>query len=149
MIPLRSSILNSAIFALAFTTLAMLLSISLGSYLGPDRYVLYLGAVWVSAWYYGRTGGLTATIVSGALIVFLFVRPWTFMAPAPTGNVVLVSSTFLAMALLITWVTASWRESRQLLSATLSSIADAVIATDSEGKVTFLNPVAAPLPGWP
>ena len=40
------------------------------------------------------------------------------------------------------------REHREWLRVTLSSIGDAVIATDSEGHVTFLNPVAAGLTGW-
>jgi len=40
-------------------------------------------------------------------------------------------------------------EQRQLLDATLSSIGDAVITTDIEGKVTFLNAVAEGLTGWP
>src|SRR5207253_8201325 len=40
------------------------------------------------------------------------------------------------------------REQRQLLQVTLSSIADAVIACDTEGLVTFLNPVAEVLTGW-
>src|SRR5206468_2860898 len=40
------------------------------------------------------------------------------------------------------------REQRQLLEVTLSSIADAVIACDTEGSVTFLNPVAESLTGW-
>src|ERR1700687_5049009 len=31
---------------------------------------------------------------------------------------------------------------------TLASIGDAVITTDSEGRVTFLNPVAESLTGW-
>lgn len=34
------------------------------------------------------------------------------------------------------------------LRVTLSSIGDAVITTDSEGQVTFLNPVAESLTGW-
>jgi PAS domain S-box-containing protein len=34
-------------------------------------------------------------------------------------------------------------------TATLGSIGEAVIATDSEARVTFLNPVAAALTGWP
>jgi PAS domain S-box-containing protein len=41
------------------------------------------------------------------------------------------------------------QEARDLLQATLSSIGDAVITTDSGGCVTFLNPVAERLTGWP
>ncbi len=40
------------------------------------------------------------------------------------------------------------REQREWLRVTLTSIGDAVIATDSEGLITFLNPVAASLTGW-
>ena len=37
---------------------------------------------------------------------------------------------------------------RDWLLVTLSSIGDAVITTDGEGRVTFLNPVAESLTGW-
>jgi PAS domain S-box-containing protein len=40
------------------------------------------------------------------------------------------------------------RESEQRWATTLSSIGDAVIATDVEGKVTFMNAVAEKLTGW-
>lgn len=37
---------------------------------------------------------------------------------------------------------------REQLRVTLASIGDAVIATDSKGLITFLNPIAAELTGW-
>jgi len=39
-------------------------------------------------------------------------------------------------------------EQRDWLLVTLSCIGDAVITTDREGRVTFLNPVAESLTGW-
>ena len=42
---------------------------------------------------------------------------------------------------------AALRESEQRWATTLSSIGDAVIATDADGRVTFLNPVAQQLTG--
>jgi PAS domain S-box-containing protein len=44
--------------------------------------------------------------------------------------------------------TAQLRESEQRWATTLASIGDAVIATDTEGKITFLNHVAEALTGW-
>lgn len=45
-------------------------------------------------------------------------------------------------------VEAELREQSQWLRVTLSSIGDAVITTDAEGRVTFLNPMAESLTGW-
>jgi two-component system cell cycle sensor histidine kinase/response regulator CckA len=40
------------------------------------------------------------------------------------------------------------RESEQRYATTLTSIGDAVIATDAEGRITFMNPVAQALTRW-
>jgi len=40
-------------------------------------------------------------------------------------------------------------DQNEWLRVTLSSVGDAVITTDNDGKVTFLNPVAESLTGWP
>lgn len=40
------------------------------------------------------------------------------------------------------------QEQREKLQVTLASIGDAVISTDAEGRVTFLNPIAVRLVGW-
>src|SRR5687768_8611859 len=39
-------------------------------------------------------------------------------------------------------------EQREWLRVTLSSIGDAVITTDLDARITFLNPVAQKLTGW-
>ena len=45
-------------------------------------------------------------------------------------------------------VESALREQREWLNVTLSSIGDAVVATDTEGRISFLNDVASTITGW-
>ena len=56
--------------------------------------------------------------------------------------------TILEMALYKNAAERRLRASERRFATTLSSIGDGVIATDAEGRVSFLNPVAEALTGW-
>ncbi|MBZ5727786.1 MAG: response regulator [Acidobacteriia bacterium] len=143
--PLRRSPLYSSVFALALTAVVLLVSLLLPPSLESNIFFLFIAAAWLSAWYYGRTGGFTATAASALAILYFFLN----RAGGSSWTALLRLAAFVLMASLITWVTASWRNNSRLLASTLSSIADAVLATDREGRITFLNPVAETLTGWP
>jgi PAS domain S-box-containing protein len=57
--------------------------------------------------------------------------------------------TVIEMAIAKHTAEAKLRASERRFVATLSSIGDAVIATDAEARVTFMNAVAETLTGWP
>jgi two-component system, cell cycle sensor histidine kinase and response regulator CckA len=141
---LERSPLYGSVVALALTAVALLISLLLRPYLEPDIFLLFVVVVWMSAWYYGRTIGLVAMGASAlAQLVFFFPGAAGFWA------VGVRLGAFLATAGVIVWMTAEWRESRRVLASTLAGIGDAVLATDTDGHITFLNPVAEALTGWP
>jgi len=115
--------------------------------LEPTFYLPFLAAVLASAWYYGRVAGYTATALSTVAVVFLLVRlhtPWY----AGGANILIGLLTFVASSAGATALISGWLTSRSMLTATLSSIGDGVLATNREERITFLNPVAEVLTGW-
>jgi len=66
---------------------------------------------------------------------------------------IIVSALTLVLMMLLVYIvrrdTARVRASENRLAITLRSIGDAVIATDSRGNVTMMNPMAEMLTGWP
>jgi two-component system cell cycle sensor histidine kinase/response regulator CckA len=145
---LKRSPLHSSVFALAVSAVALLLTVLVRPYLDPNLFVFFLLAVWVCAWLYGRTGGLVSTAASAVAILYFFLRTDPGVT-APSWNLLVRLTSFVVIGALVTWMTAAWREGRRLFAATLSGIGDAVVVTDAAGFVTFLNPVAETLTGWP
>jgi PAS domain S-box-containing protein len=111
--------------------------------------VLYL-AVLLVAWYGGLGPGLLATTVITILaMIGQVLRPdftsWQLV------RIPLFTTGGVLIALLGEALHAARRRvevGQQRLSAVLTSIADAVVATDDKGRVTFLNPKAESLCGW-
>jgi PAS domain S-box-containing protein len=111
--------------------------------------VLYL-AVLLVAWYGGLGPGLLATaLITIVAVTGQVLRPddtawWHLPIPLFAAGGVLI-------ALLVEALHAARRRvevGQQRLWAVLTAIADAVVATDDKGRVTFLNPMAECLCGW-
>ncbi len=145
---LKRSPLHGSVFALALTAVALLATVLLRPYLEPDVSIFFLAATWISAWQYGRAGGLVATALSSLAILFFFFQPDPAVSTTAWSTALRLVA-FVTVAGMLTWMTAAWRDGRRLFGATLSSIGDAVLVTDAAGRVTFLNPVAETLTGWP
>ena len=139
-------------FALLTTMLAVLVSLFLHRVLGNSRTLLFFTAVVLSALYGGLGPSLLTTILS---IIFLtyFLPPEVLLTVS--GESLIALSLFASVA---TGVSLLYEQRRRALNGifaqqetmrvTLTSIGDAVIATDSEARVTFMNPIAEQLTGW-
>ncbi|HEV2133022.1 MAG TPA: CHASE3 domain-containing protein [Terracidiphilus sp.] len=159
----RSWILRygAAILAVAAITL---IRAALTPPMGPGGmpFTLYFCAVAFAAWF----GGLRPAVVS--IVLSLLAGAWFFAAP--TGSfwvsghddqvaMLMIVLVGFGMALLsrsqrnaverAVRAESAERDERQRFEITLGGIGDAVIATDAEGRVTFLNPVASALLKWP
>jgi PAS domain S-box-containing protein len=117
-------------------------------------YAAFLPAVLIAAYLGGFGPGLLATVVSVLTATFFLVEPhYSFAINSGSDAVALV--VFLLIGVIISGLMESLERSRRRLAAnerryavTLASIGDAIIATDTRARVTFLNPVAEALTGW-
>lgn len=139
------------------TVLRFLLSPILGT---GVPFILYYPTIVLCSWFGGFGAGLFSTVF-GALVAWyvFFSVPFSFERLNSTEIAQLI--TFLFAGILISFLAESMhrarrkaeeseaqeRERREELRITLASIGDAVIATDAESKVTFMNAVAETLTG--
>jgi two-component system cell cycle sensor histidine kinase/response regulator CckA len=130
----------------ALTSCALVASLLLKRIVEPNFFLPFTAVVLISSWFYGRWAGLLSTILGAMAVDFFFMSPqYVFGFTSWTGAARLV--TFVFSALLVTFLVDELRTSKLELSATLSSIGDAVLVVDRSGNVVFLNPVAEAMLG--
>jgi PAS domain S-box-containing protein len=132
------------------------------------RYTLSFLAVLFSAWYGGFRAGVFSILISALAVDYYLIPPTHTLAPVEPrdqidllifivvgfGMVLLSHSQRRALeradqeTALRRSAELAERAQRERFETTLASIGDAVIATDAEGRVTFMNDVAASLTGW-
>jgi PAS domain S-box-containing protein len=137
-------------------------------------FLTFFPAVAAAAVFGGFVPGLLATFISGALADYFWIEPVGQFAIANISDVIGLAI-FLSMGVLMSHLAEAafraqlradkaeeraklaaerkhaeerLREQREWFEVTLTSIGDAVLTTDTEGMVTFLNPVASALTGW-
>jgi PAS domain S-box-containing protein len=146
--------------AVGLTALATIIRWALNPVLGyTSPFAIFVMAVAVTALYCGM-GPALVTAFAGAVIGFFL---WLLPFHSSPSNILITLVAYLSVCVFISFLiemmrrarqraeetAAALNESRKLLSTTLGSIGDAVIATDEQGRVTFLNTIAESLTGWP
>jgi PAS domain S-box-containing protein len=124
----------------------------LGDYL---PHMTFLPAVALAAYYGGLRPGLLATLLS-ALAADSFLLSTESALEISFSHIAGGFCLFLMTGMILSVLSESLHRARRRVVAnerryavTLSSIGDAVIATDNEARVTFMNPVAEALTAWP
>ncbi len=138
-------------FAILVTAITLIISALLQALLVQNRFLLFVGAVALSAWFGGLGPGLLSTLLSLVVVDYFLFTPLALFALADVPRFAL----FASVAILISYLTENQRraekevdEQREWLQTTLASIGDGVIAADVNGQITFLNGVAETLTGW-
>ncbi len=165
------------VVAVLGTLVATLVRFQLNDLFGEEvPLITYFAAVVLAAWVAGLTPGLLTTVLSSFAALYFFMTPTnSFQFEDLTGVIELGFFLFSGTLISIFCETlhrAQQRVARQnhqlsieirerenaenaervqrnQLRITLSSIGDAVIVSDCDGRVVSLNPVAEQLTGWP
>ena len=116
--------------------------------------VTLFGAVAIAVWLDGYRVAIPAALLGYGACHFLFIEPRGHFDFTNFANVVgLVAYLFTCSLIIAIGEVARVAqrrtiESREVFRVTLRSIGDAVITTDIEGRITYLNGIAESLTGW-
>ena len=116
--------------------------------------VTLFGAVAAAVWVGGYRVAIPIALIGFAACHLLFIEPRGGIDLTSTPNLVGLFAYLFTCSLIIVFGelarTAQMRvtESREVFRVTLRSIGDAVMTTDIDGRVTYLNEVAEVLTGW-
>ena len=149
----RSALLVRFGLAILGPVITVGLSLLLHPIFEGNPYLLAWLGIAVATWYGGLTGGLTAAVLTLMLLEYFFYAP---------PNAIIIDAAFfvhagvLALAVVAAGLARNGylktqhalRESEWRWATTLSSIGDAVIATDMAGHVSFMNKAAETLTSW-
>ncbi len=148
---------NLYVFAVVAVAVATVVRWLLGPLLADHLpFLTFYIAVAVTAWYGGLRPALLATVL-GFIAAFAFFVP---TSPEPSLRQIAISQwDDWVRYFIVTAAFAIFGEAkkdalnraelrRETLEVTLSSIGDGVVVTDTEGRVTSLNPIAEALTGW-
>ncbi len=137
------------------TILAVLLRWVLDPLMGDALPLVTLfGAVAAAVWLGGYRVAIGVALAGYAACHYLFIPPRGHFDLTTTANVVgLVAYLFTSFVIIFFGEVARVAQSkaterREVFRVTLRSIGDAVITTDIEGRVTYVNEVAEALTGW-
>jgi len=116
--------------------------------------VTLFGAVAVAVWLDGYRVAIPAALVGYGACHFLFIEPRGHFDLNSLANIVGLVAYLFTCSLIIAIGEAArtgqkrTTESREVFRVTLRSIGDAVITTDPQGRISYLNEIAETLTGW-
>src|SRR5689334_20143902 len=150
----RSSLKPYAI-GLAAVVLAVLVRWALNPLMGDTLPLVTLfGAVAVAVWVGGYGVAIPMAAIGYIACHYIFIQPRFGFDFASTANIVGLVAYIFTCAVIIIFGEATRvaqgraNERREVFRVTLRSIGDAVITTDTNGHITYLNEVAESLTGW-
>jgi len=135
------------ISAIALPALALVLSLLLRGAIGPSFLLTFTVAVFVIAWLYGLGPGLLATAISLLMAHFLLSAPVSSLVVGPAteaGRLIV----FAIVSGAIVYLVDRKRSESRFVTALLSGVGGAIVATDHHGIICFMNAAAEEITGW-